>query len=370
MALSSSWLWWQGPQGPSNSWDFVRSWSGVVKGLWWNQVPSRLGWDVACFSLQNGDTPPLTDVISESSEIMHIKWFAQWLALARGLKKIICYFCGLVKLARKHATTRMARESWLRISDYKCSTPYLGKHPSHANLLFKTQGWYFLFSCWSPTTHCQDSLKKLPRKMKQVWSKSPTCLSLTVLKSEMKPACMGAASLLCSEGLTAPREAWPPMWPVRTKLLYVIRADGCPLTDPLTVSGQWHVQWPGKLTHSHSFTWLIRGAFWQTNGRPEDELMMTPETDHEQRTEVTDRSTNVFYSPARGGVFNIPRPPRSPGTQSVPGVPMFKAKVALHFSCSLSITLLAKVKIYWFLKLATKWWLWERLNIENQNIME
>lgn len=88
--------------------------------------PIRLRWAVACLShLQDGD--PLTDRKSELSEMTHIPWFAQCLALARGLIKIICYFYDLVKLVRKHAPTRTARESWLRTSDYKGHALYLQK---------------------------------------------------------------------------------------------------------------------------------------------------------------------------------------------------------------------------------------------------
>lgn len=114
----------------------------MVKGLYLDQESYRAQVGCACLShLQDGD--PLTDRKSELSVMTHIKWFARCLSLARGLIKIIYYFYDLVKLVRKHAPTRMARESWLRTSYYKGPAPYLQKRaapPPNANLLFRTQG--------------------------------------------------------------------------------------------------------------------------------------------------------------------------------------------------------------------------------------
>ena len=61
---------------------------------------------------------------------MHVKWFAECLALSSGIQYIICHFYNFVKLVGKHVICRTARESWLEIMNYKFYTLYLWKYTS------------------------------------------------------------------------------------------------------------------------------------------------------------------------------------------------------------------------------------------------
>ena len=66
-----------------------------------------------------------TGKIHELNEPMHVKWFAECLALSSGIQYIICQFYNFVKLVGKHVIRRTARESWLEIRYYKFYTLYL-----------------------------------------------------------------------------------------------------------------------------------------------------------------------------------------------------------------------------------------------------
>ena len=184
-----------------------------------------------------------TGKIHELNEPMHVKWFAECLALSSGIQYIICHFYNFVKLVGKHVICRTARESWLEIMNYKFYTLYLWKYTSVqiSCLEQRDNDFCSLADDLPPTMRIQGSNSRGKDEAKcevSVWG-----LHLMGLKWEtLKPVQSTAASLLGPEVLFAPQRAQPPTWPVSIKLFHTIKAQGC----PLTVWVQCHIRWPGS----------------------------------------------------------------------------------------------------------------------------
>lgn len=201
----------------------------------------------------------------------HIPWFAQCLALARGLIKIICYFYDLVKLVRKHAPTRTARESWLRTSDYKGHALYLQKSaaPMQISCLEHRDNAFCSLAEVVPPTgriHWRNTEKDEWGMKQEPWAAEPRCSEIRTWSQHARehlPCWAGRSSLhpdkpslpcgLLEWNFSLGSEQRAALWPTHQM-----------------VSAQSKVPVDRQLARSHLFIRQIQEAFWQTNGRPED----------------------------------------------------------------------------------------------------
>lgn len=202
----------------------MRLYIGVVKGWCLDQDLPGLRWAMAFLICEMG-LPPPTGMIQRLSEITHVKWFVEWLALASSL--ILCYFYDFVKLVRKHVTERQERHGWGSVTTNAV-------HPIYRNRpWWKSPVWNLGIMTVTPSLKFHNSLWEFTEESPgQDEVKCETsALGLWASVSEIRNWIQHQWEQLacCAETLFVPQWAQPSMRPVRIKSLRTGKAQGCTL---------------------------------------------------------------------------------------------------------------------------------------------